>query len=513
MGVFLNLYISPDQIQAEDWKRVYQETLILLDKFPFLDRVEDENGYRYERNTAHREKVARGYAGWETCGDILNGSNMEAFFLIEDIEYYRKTGGGVWSAKTQGMPGHIPLLAISCLICHRFPGAAEVSGDISASQCRRAVEWANMYLETPIDVPTEADFKRLLPSLRADGIKEDKILEAFFELTLQAHTADMGNFLRESLPPALLENHYRKALTKAWESSKPNICYLRDRMKDYLTLQLDFRTLCRLILNPAEGIGLEPRVFMEELLKMKLHVPVVEKECFDNAISHASRDDGDVDTVESLLYLAWAMMSGVSNQNVEAYLPLEEICADFESVLGAGNYMAMAQELLQEIKASAAYEKQESLYDGPDSRMKQARDKWEKLHSPAETEEYDISDLKEAVLYEEGNTISPQVHDSLVVLTSRLQELCTDEFMVGFSRGSEEKRKEWFHDHYSVLIPKEVEDMFFARIMDNDYIRRYVILYRLEVTSAIQDAVRALLWNPALLDRYWALAEEEKGRT
>ena len=55
--------------------------------------------------------------------------------------------------------------------------------------------------------------------------------------------------------------------------------------------------------------------------------------------------------------------------------------------------------------------------------------------------------------------------------------------------------------------------MFFARIMDDDYIRRYVILYGLEVTPAIEDAVRAVLWNPALLDRYWALAEEGSGQT
>lgn len=73
MGVFLNLSIVPERIPAERWASVYQETLTLLDRFPFLDRVKSENGYFYAARSVHRENVLNDWAGWETEGDMHNG--------------------------------------------------------------------------------------------------------------------------------------------------------------------------------------------------------------------------------------------------------------------------------------------------------------------------------------------------------------------------------------------------------------------------------------------------------
>ena len=90
MGVFLNLGIAPERISAEEWSAVYRETLVLLDEFPFLDRVNAENGYCYGAQSAHRENVLEGYNGWHVTGDVYDGCNIESFFLIDDISYYRK---------------------------------------------------------------------------------------------------------------------------------------------------------------------------------------------------------------------------------------------------------------------------------------------------------------------------------------------------------------------------------------------------------------------------------------
>ena len=90
MGVFLNLGIAPERISAEEWSAVYRETLVLLDEFPFLDQVNAENGYCYGAQSAHRENVLEGYNGWHVTGDVYDGCNMESFFLIDDIAYYRK---------------------------------------------------------------------------------------------------------------------------------------------------------------------------------------------------------------------------------------------------------------------------------------------------------------------------------------------------------------------------------------------------------------------------------------
>lgn len=73
----------------------------------------------------------------------------------------------------------------------------------------------------------------------------------------------------------------------------------------------------------------------------------------------------------------------------------------------------------------------------------------------------------------------------------------------------EDKRKIFFHKNYRILIPKGIEDRFFARIMDKDFIIRYISLYSVEVTENIRWVLRGFLWNPELLDHYWELSGEE----
>ena len=510
MGVFLHLSISPHQISAEDWKSVYAETLNLLEKFPFLDVESNENGYLYAQPSAHREDIIGRYAGWRVCGDMISGDTTEYFYLVDDIEYYRENGGGVWCGKTQGAPAHIPLLAIACLICHRFPDSTKVSGDISASQCRRAVGWANHYLEVPIDVPIDAEFERLLTALYADGVDDEALLDSFFERTLQACTAEMGAFLKERLASSLLESYYKKELIEAWKHDEVRLVWLMECVEEYLELQLDFHTLCCLILDPSEGIGLEPRVFMEKLLTRNLHVPVEERGHCDTKRSHVSRDDGGVDTVQSLLEMALAAFMRARKPNVNAYLPLEQICAGFESALGSGDYMSMAQELLQDRQNAMGHDLQNLLSSGADGYVEQSSEVCEKSD---ETDTYEISTMRETILYREGDTIAPHIHGKLLSFMRQLRELCNDEFMDDFLNMSEEERKRWFYEHYKILIPKEIEDMFFSRIMDNDYIRRYVVLYGVRVDLRIEAEVRALLWNPELLDSYWMLSTEEVEQT
>ena len=78
----------------------------------------------------------------------------------------------------------------------------------------------------------------------------------------------------------------------------------------------------------------------------------------------------------------------------------------------------------------------------------------------------------------------------------------------------EEKRKAFFYANYRILIPKEIEDEFFSRIMEDEYIERYVALYSVEVTENVRWVIRGFLWNPELLNHYWELAvlDTEKGK-
>ena len=534
MGVFLNLCIAPERISADDWSAVYRETLVLLGEFPFLDRIKAENGYCYGGQSAHRENVLEGYDGWHVTGDVYDGCNMESFFLIDDIAYYRKKVpcgeqderdillwevsdhieevqcppcAWVWMAKTQGKTAHLYLLAIACLICHRFPDAALVSGDISAGQCRRAVEWANQYLEVPIDVPVTADINRLMPRLLACNLEEKDIIPALFCLTQQPKHGEVGASMRGSIPASVIESYYKERLKP--DEHDPDRLYLdRSTVKEYLGLGLNFETLCRMVMVDPDGNQIAPREFMKVLLEMKFHVHIDDKVLYDFVANPKELGTSDVETVYGMLASALLAMHGARNRNVAAYMPLEQIISVFESVVGVNDYQVMVKELLEEIEASAGYKSQNDVYDGPDSFYREAlvRNEAEK---EARAQPYDIVIRDDVVAYRDGDSVEPKLDASLIGYAEQLRKIGRETYDGMVNELTEEERKAFFHERYKVLIPKEVEDRFFARIMDEDYIIRYVGLYSVEINEDVRWVIRGFLWNPELLDHYWELSENE----
>ena len=186
MGIFLEFEIAPYRIDAEEWENVYEDALRIIDRCDLLDRiVSTRNGLRYAfaRKSAERE-WKDGRLGVLVCGTMASGFDMEDFLLCRELERYRQdavqdSGEGdvlfcrwysedkeedvptpvdtvcIWGSKTQGRPGHIPLLAVMCLFADRFPEAVYIGGDISAGQCRAAVRLANQYLDRPIQEPVD----------------------------------------------------------------------------------------------------------------------------------------------------------------------------------------------------------------------------------------------------------------------------------------------------------------------------------------------------------------------
>lgn len=89
----------------------------------------------------------------------------------------------VWGNKTQGEPYHIYLLAIVCLIESRLGNKAFVYGDITRAQCKRAVEFANIHLKEPIDIPARCDKERFwkrVSDLPFSEKEQFEIFERFF---------------------------------------------------------------------------------------------------------------------------------------------------------------------------------------------------------------------------------------------------------------------------------------------------------------------------------------------
>jgi hypothetical protein len=535
MGIFIQLHIAPERIEPKAWKDVYKESLQIVKAFPFLMRVQGEDGCYYAKRSEHTKNLDKGYSGWGSDGDMRDGPNTEYYQLIDDIQYYRercgrygvedsagevlldalRDGSGegrypqqtidIWGNKSQGKLSHIPLLAVACLICDRFPDAAFVDGDISAGQCRRAVRWANERLKQPIRVPTTADMERLLPRLKAAIPDELECLKSFFEVSLEGKNAKVGAFLQKEFSPETMAAYWREELKPYHREDGID----RRNMREYLVLGLDFPTLCRLAMTDPEGNRLPPEEFMRELLKCKLHVP--SKETWDYSKTSRERgDDESVDDVEDLLRKAWMSMFGGSNRNVDAYLPLEKICQGFQAALGTDfDAVGLAKGILQEDKPDEE-SAQSVFYDDPNSVFQQ---RIEEVKEKQKVEaEYDISrieDLMDFCQYEDGSysSVMPRIDEWMVKNAQALRGFA-EETWDEFSALDAEGRAKWFRDYYRILIPEKLHKKILENIMDDDYIRLYTAAYRIDCRdNDIHTLAHALLWNEDLLRYYWDRAE------
>lgn len=448
MGVFINLHIIPNRIDPEDWRAVYRETLTLIHAFPFLSRVRGEDGFPYAARTTETKDLADGCTGWYVDGDMRNGSNMESYQLVEDIQNYQQRENGedngydilldglydlevghpqcsinIWGNKTQGEPAHIFLLAIACLICDRFPHAAFVDGDISAGQCYQATQWANQFLTSPIGMPVTADIERLLPRLKSAGLTEQQRLEVFFELALARKDSDLGDCLKDSFSPQDISAYYREKL-KPRHRTAGQLYLDGAALKEYLALELDFRQLCWLVMADPEGNRLTPEEFMRELLRRKLHVE--EKETGD--YTSFSRGSAQVDTVGSMLIRAFLMLHGGHNANVDAYIPLPDICEGFRAALGQDfDAEGLAESILGEGVEPGKESTQALLYDDPNSDF---RKRIAQIQEQAqENAAYDIAsydDLMDFRRLKDGRYWGSrlQIHRALAWMLKRQWERC-----------------------------------------------------------------------------------------
>ena len=524
MGVYLYLSIVPNRISADQWHGVYQETLTLLEQFPFLDKFQAENGLWYAIQSRHRDDLFSGECGgWRSFGDMVHGSDTESFYLADDINHYavKEPDNGadilfvatndidadtppirrIWADKTQGNASHIYLLAIACLICHRLPDATLIDGDISAGQCRRAVAWANQFLSEPIDVPVTVDMTRLLPRLQNTHIPNGQILDAFLQLSLEARNVKMGQYLSEHLEPSVIEAHFRRALDIC-PDKEGKMCLNRGVLKTYLQLGLDFSTLCRIVLAEENKKKLEPDNFMELILEMKLHIQ--EKDTSDMTMSSRDRADSErADTVWGQLLQITLKMRGGSNLNVDAYMPLDEICAGIQTAVGKGyDAKAAAERLLAKGTEDSEESIQSAFYDNPESSIrKRIEKKIEAIQS------YDIWGYDDLAEYQEGDSVRPSLETDIISMLHTMAGFADDN-LEEYCLMTEDERRKWFTDHYQILLPEEVHQAILDHVMDEAISRRYLAIFLTKVDSEnIGYFIHALLWNPFFLNHYWTQME------
>ena len=351
MGIFLNLTAYPQRIPEDRWEKTYEEALRIVDRSDFLDRIFlERNGRRYvaARKTAERVFPDKG-PGICVCGTMASGFDMEEFHLFrrkpccrdtdkpdngadilfedwypEDSDIPTPTGAcWIWGAKTQGRPGHIPLLAIACLFADRFPEAVRIGGDITAGQCRAAVRLANQCLDQPIQVPVTCRAEALLRCLRRTNIPVRKQVEAFFQLYLGRLTPEAGNVLKKGFPEGTLYRYFRDRVVSGTERRAD----FERAVRDYLLLDLDPVDLLNMLTRDQLGSRLPLEEILSHLFACRVHIPLDQKNCTD-PLGLDAAVEGDEESpheIEALMGRVFFAISAGRNRNLPVYLPLDTI--------------------------------------------------------------------------------------------------------------------------------------------------------------------------------------------
>jgi hypothetical protein len=135
MGIMIRLDIMPDEIEKGAWESCFEETLELIKAYPFATLKEEvKNGQGLTLKKTEEEIFdwqGRKERYWKISGDLETRQLGESFILYKNLDTYRMAPNkSVFYDKTQGLPYHIPMLAIASLIESRFPFYASVTGDI-----------------------------------------------------------------------------------------------------------------------------------------------------------------------------------------------------------------------------------------------------------------------------------------------------------------------------------------------------------------------------------------------
>lgn len=562
MGIVINLYLIPRRISPEEWGAIYQESLKLVEACDLMDRIEiRRNGLRYcfARKTGDREGFpGKSGHGWLSVGDLRTGEGTGAFALMEDVRAYlygeeaedqaedkpqrpfqkrsqgsfqapsagqsmgqeeillsalggaeegtdkiRKPQGcvNIWGQETKGLDSHIYLLAIACLVVSRFPEAAMVSGDISAGQCRRALRWANRYLEKPIGLPVTSRRNKLLERLRKTSLSGVPLLEAFYQLTDEAKDGRMGDFLRKEFAAEELYEFYRQRFLPFRTGQRGFVRV----MKEYLEMGFGFQGLCRLAVSDPKGMQAEPEDFLRRVLESKLHVQ--EKETYDFARTARQRGDyEEADTDRELPARIFTILAGMENRNVNAFYPLEKMREDCRAVFGDRcqvddliNRLAAEEEKMNSGKDSL----QALLYDNPDGLFRQGADMTSK-GKRRRKKRYDVNSYRELADFVPGCRMKPELEKDLVrnfCLLHQYVEIAFEEFSI---LKREERENYLIQETAGLLLREEVWDLIFDRIMDDDYIVRiYGILCVNREPEDGELFCRSLLFNLKAIDYYW----------
>lgn len=355
MGIYINLEILPGQINPDEWKIAYLESLELIKSFPFMGlRQEEKNGVKrfvYSRNVEKNQGNEK-TRHWIICGDLDTKEKGESFELYYDISHYDRRKSEkvesneekdiifvfmddnnasryVFDNKTQGCNYHIYILAIAMLIESRFPYTACVSGDIDVHQAKKAQKWANGILDKPIELPVRVDAEKLHQRLSVQYGGEE-LVETFKKLYL-SNGKDMWPEIIKQFDRNTVTSLYTKALMNCEKTTQG----ATNVFIKWLNETQDLHSLIKMACVDENGPKYDVLKFAEELCKTWLMLPpelFKNIKAFDNTYHNpdtfmAQIDMGIVDILYSGRKITYYMEQEEVIRILQSYFPnqIEEI--------------------------------------------------------------------------------------------------------------------------------------------------------------------------------------------
>ncbi len=529
MGINIYLDISRS-VTKKEWADVYQETVQLIEHFPLAEsRKIDIHGVKTVClvKTQDREidfgRVRR--YGWAADGDMKYMKTAEEYFLPRDLisdesfdpgagdailgalsayldydayEAYLANVYEIWGAKTQAEPYHIHLLAAACLIESRLGRKAFIYGDITRGQCRKAVEIANEYLEDPIEMPDRCYEDRLFKRVEALDLTDTEKVKVFEQFFMGTKDAAFGDFLRRSYSEENLAAYWKDKFkfpvgTVGFDS----------KVSDYLLWGFDIEKLCSYVNFKDKDGNMLYEQFVTRIMDAKLHLK--DKNCVDHL---------KIDPEEERPYSIWTLFAqvgfaGARNKKVDRYVPIEDIRAALKKGL-SGKFDAdpVIDAYLEKESRQTAIDlrdkeevTEEDIKAAVDQDAAEVFDQFMegKRESLKETyEKYDINDYDILQFYEDGDSIYPELAESVGKSRKFLDTLLDESHYKELAGKSAKEKLEWLAatNQYIMIRESDWEKVYQNLAEDPDSFARYYPLMRARAGSdSLNDMLRALMIN------------------
>lgn len=535
MGIFINMEISKS-VTKEEWEKVYNETLILVDKLPFAERISKSiHGIdticlvrSKERTKKYGWNQEKSYTGWSADGDYIYMNTAERHSLPNDLideDKVEPDAGdailgilyncldygwdddichhtySIWGNKTQGERYHMFLLAVACLIEDRLGDKAFTHGDITLGQCRKAVEIANEYLENPIDMPDRCYLDRLQKRVSKLPLSEEEKLILFDYSYLGTKDREYGEFIRKAFPENLLEAYWKKC----FEGYEISMLGFDSLFRDYMTQGFGLEKLCGYVrLQDKDGQD-KHEDFVKCVMDAKLHLR--EKNCADPL---------SIDPEAEGPYSIWTLFAqfgfaGARNKKVDRYIPIEEIRKalttglknydDVDQIIDA--YLEEeAQQIeinLEEAKKSEEKFEQAVKQDASEVFNQFMDRKREELEEKAE--KYDISQYEDMKFFENGDTMYSSLEKSLGHLRIFLDSILEEEEFKELQKESAQERCKWLvkQNRYILIKDKDWDKIFTDIEQNKESFGRYYSIMRVKMDSHnLIDMCTGLMINDEL---------------